>query len=122
MRQWWLAAIFLPLAVLAAKPRIGVVYSDWPDGKKSFFKEFDKTLAELAWAPEKIENTALPELSQRLADFDLIIASSVANYTHTVDMAPYASQWLDYLNQGGMLLVSDHEGVQHERLRRASQG
>lgn len=107
MRQWWLAAIFLPLAVLAAKPRIGVVYSDWPDGKKSFFKEFDKTLAELAWVPEKIENTALPELSQRLADFDLIIASSVANYTHTVDMAPYANQWLDYLNQGGMLLVVD---------------
>lgn len=106
-RRWWLAAIFLPLAVLTAGPRVGVVYSDWPDGKKSFFAEFDQALAELALAPEKMENTTLPELSRRLADFDLIIATSVANYSHTVDMSPHAGEWRDYLNRGGMLLVVD---------------
>lgn len=105
--RWWLTMIFLPLTALMAKPRIAVVYSDWPDGKKSFFKEFDSALAQLASVSEKVENTALPELSQRLADFDLVIASSVANYSHTVDMGPYAGQWLDYLNRGGMLLVVD---------------
>jgi len=107
MRQCCLAAIFLPLVVLTAGPRIAVVYSDWPDGKKSFFKEFDSAAAQLASLPEKVENTALPELSGRLADFDLVIATSVANYTHTVDMGPHAGAWLDYLNRGGMLLVVD---------------
>lgn len=106
-RRFWLAAFLLPLAVFAVTPRVGVVYSDWPEGKKSFFVEFDKALAELKLVPEKVENTALPELSRRLADFDMIIATSVANYSHTVDLSPHAAEWLEYLNRGGMLLVVD---------------
>lgn len=108
MRKIWLTLSMLPLlAWAAASPRVAIVYSDWQGGNKSFFGEFDNAMKALSWKAEKIENINLPELSGRLGDFDLVIATSVANYTNTVDMAPYAQQWLEFLRGGGMLLVVD---------------
>ncbi len=92
---------------LAAPPKVAVVYSSWPDGNASFSAEWDDALAHLGWATEKFENTQIATLADRLAQFDLVIAASVANYEHPQDMTPYREQWLAFLDRGGCLLVTD---------------
>ena len=43
----------------------------------------------------------------RLDEFDLIVATSVANYDQPQDMAPYKEAWLRFLERGGGILIVD---------------
>lgn len=104
--------LLAPLALLLAQsalaaPRAAVVYSSWDKGAKSFLEEYDAHLRVLGWEFEKFENVAIADLVARLADFDLVIAASVANYEHPQDMTPYRDQWLAFLDRGGCLLITD---------------
>lgn len=88
-----------------AAPKVAFVYSSWSN--YTFRDEFDAHLQKLGWACEKFENTDLGKLVPRLAEFDVVIAGGVANYEHTVDLAPYQAQWLQWLRGGGLLLITD---------------
>ncbi len=67
------------MAHAALPERAAVVYSEW--GKNIFANEYDKHLKQLGWAFDKYENVRLPELSGKLGGYNLVIATSVANYT-----------------------------------------
>ena len=101
-----LIACGLPLLrSLADAPRAAVVYSDW--SKSSFASEYDKHLKTLGWPFDKFQNTRLSELTEKLGDYPFVIAASVANYTQTVKMGPYAAAWRKWLADGGTLIVTD---------------
>lgn len=93
------------LNVFADAPRAAVVYSDW--AKSTFSSEYDKHLKALGWAFDKFQNTRLPELTEKLGAYQFIIAASVANYTQTVTMGPYADAWRKWLEGGGALIITD---------------
>ncbi len=109
LRYMLLLAAMLVLAApgssAAATPRVAVVYSSW--GGYGFKDEFDGHLQALGWSFEKFENTQLPKLTERLGEFDMVIATGVANLEHPVDLAPYKEQWLAFLRRGGSLIVTD---------------
>ena len=88
-----------------APRKVAVVYSSWSD--YTFRDEWDAPLKRLGWAAERFENTKTADLVARLAEFDVVVAASVANYEHTVDMAPYADAWRQWLQGGGLLLITD---------------
>ena len=93
------------MAHAALPDRVAVVYSEW--SKSAFVNEYDKHLKQLGWGFDKYENVRLPELSGKLDGYNLVIATSVANYTKTVKMAPFAEAWRKWLADGGTLLVTD---------------
>lgn len=97
--------LLLASCAWCAGPKVATVYSSW--GDYAFKHELDAPLAQLGWQQEAFENTRLTELSERLAEFDFVVTSGVANYEHTVDMAPFRKQWLDWLAAGGVLLITD---------------
>ena len=67
------------MAYAALPERVAVVYSEW--SKSTFANEYDKHLKQLGWNFDKYENVRLPELSGKLGGYNLVIATSVANYT-----------------------------------------
>ena len=93
------------LAWSALAERAAVVYSGWSNS--SFANEYDNHLKELGWTYEKFQNTRLPELTEKLGEYQFVIAASVANYTGTVNMKPYAAAWRKWLEEGGTLLITD---------------
>ena len=82
-----------------------MVYCGWSGG--SFSTEYDDHLKKLGWAFDKYENVRLPELTEKLGDYRLVIAASLANYTKTVKMTPFAAAWRGWLADGGILVVTD---------------
>ena len=99
------AVLWGGVAMAALPERAAVVYSEWSGG--SLANEYDGHLKKLGWAFDKYENVRLPELSGKLGGYNLVIATSVANYTKTVKMAPFAEAWRKWLSDGGTLLVTD---------------
>ncbi|MBI5834325.1 MAG: hypothetical protein HZB16_18675 [Armatimonadetes bacterium] len=85
--------------------RVAVVYSSW--GDYAFREEWDAPLKALGWRFEGFENTKTADLVARLDEFDIVVAASVANYEHTVDMAPHADAWRRFVERGGLLLITD---------------
>ncbi len=101
----FLLLLAVGLASAAAAERVAVVYSDW--SKSAFASEYDKHLKALGWQFDKFQNTRLPELTEKLGTYQFVIAASVANYTQTVKMAPYAAAWRKWLEGGGTLIITD---------------
>ncbi len=93
------------LACSAEAERAAVVHSDW--SKSAFASEYDKHLKALGWSFDKFQNTRLPELTEKLGDYQFVIAASVANYTQTVNIGPYAAAWRKWLEGGGNLIITD---------------
>lgn len=112
-REWLTRLVTACLAVLAlasggavaGAPKVAVVYSTW--GDSSFRNELDEPLKMLGWECEKFENRDLGKLTGRLGDLDIVVLTSVANYDHTQDLAPYKDDWLAFLRRGGALVVTD---------------
>ena len=100
-----LLALVAGLTSGAVAERAAVVYSDW--SKNSFATEYDKHLKALGWEFDKYQNTRLPELTEKLGAYQFVIAASVANYTQTVKMGPYAAAWRKWLAEGGALIITD---------------
>ena len=101
----FLLLLAVGLASGAVAERAAIVYSDW--SKSSFASEYDKHLKALGWQFDKFQNTRLPELTEKLGTYQFVIAASVANYTQTVKMAPYAAAWRKWLEGGGTLVITD---------------
>ena len=89
----------------APQERAAVVYCGWSGG--SFASEYDAHLNKIGFAFDKYENVRLPELTEKLGAYRLVIAASMANYTKTVKMGPFAAAWREWLSGGGILVVTD---------------
>jgi hypothetical protein len=108
MRLCYLAAVLCALCAVSpveAAPKVGVLYSSWSNA--SFKNEFDQHLKTLGWPSEKLHNREVAQWIGRLDEFDLIVATSVANYEQPQDMAPYKEAWLRFLERGGGILIVD---------------
>ena len=105
MKKLVFGALVAVFALSAVAERAAVVYSDW--SKATFASEYDKHLKSLGWSFDKFQNTRLPELTEKLGDYSFVIAASVANYTQTVKMGPYAAAWRKWLAAGGTLIITD---------------
>ncbi|MBE6366025.1 MAG: hypothetical protein E7053_09835 [Lentisphaerae bacterium] len=97
---------------------VATVYSGFPSGQKAFMNEHDETVRRLGFTADKYENTRLPELSGKLAQYKIVFLSTTSNYENTVDMAPYAASWRRWIENGGILLVEDanYDSIQHKFL------
>ncbi|NLC55920.1 MAG: hypothetical protein GX774_03675 [Armatimonadetes bacterium] len=100
-----LAIMLFSTAAVQAAPKVAVIYSAW--GSSSFRTEFDASLQALEWPFEALENKDIAQWIGRLDEFDLVVATSVANLENAQDMAPYREAWLRFLERGGGLLVVD---------------
>ncbi len=99
------ACLLLSVAAAQAAPRVAVVYSAWSNS--SFQTEYDAHLQALGWPFEKLENKEVARWIGRLDEFDLVIATSVANFENPQQMAPHKDAWLRFLSRGGGLLITD---------------
>ena len=100
-----LFAILASVAFAAEAERVALVHG--VDEGAPYESEFDKAFAQAIWQAEKFSNVRLPELSGKLTDYDVVIAGCIANYRRTVQLKPYASRWRSWLENGGVLLVTD---------------
>ncbi len=106
-----MAVSLLPLVLLLGQgatpppPRVAVLYSAW--GEATFREEFDSHLAALGWPMERFENTEIDALVPRLGEFDLVVATAVANLENPRDLTAHRAEWLAWLEAGGGLLVTD---------------
>ena len=106
-RTKWVAVVstvFLAAGAFAA-PKVALVYSSW--GGYAFREEYDTHLQKLGWDFEKFENKDVATLVSRLAEFDIVVSTGVGNYENSVDMAIHKEAWLQFLNRGGLLLITD---------------
>ena len=81
------------------------MYSGYSGG--SFSTEYDAHLKKIGLAFDKYENVRMPELTEKLGAYRLVIAASLANYANTVKMEPFAAAWRGWLDDGGTLIVTD---------------
>ena len=111
---WGMAAgIGAPASANTAGPiRSAFMYSGFSEGAKSFMDEHDEAFEALGWEVVKFENTQVEELTARLGEFDVVVGSSVSNYENPQDFTPYAEQWREFLNQGGVVICTDGSYVQ----------
>ncbi len=86
---------------------VAVIYSSWPEGDKSYLREFDSTFDKLGYRFQKFENIKIPELTKKLAEFDMVALTTVGNLEHTVEMKPFAEKWKKYIADGGILFICD---------------
>ena len=104
-RAFAAAALCGGVASAAPQERAAVVYSGYSGG--SFATEYDAHLTKMGLAFDKYENVRMPELTEKLGAYRLVIAASLANYANTVKMEPFAAVWREWLSDGGTLVVTD---------------
>ena len=93
------------MAVAAPQERAAVVYSGYSGGSSA--TEFDAHLKKVGLVFDKYENVRMPELTEKLGAYRFVIATTLANYTKTVKMTPFAAAWRKWLASGGVLVVTD---------------
>jgi len=87
--------------------KVAFMYSGFKGGAKSYMNEQDQAFDALGWQCVKFENTQAEELTARLGEFDVVVGSSVSNYENPQDFAPYAEEWLAFLQRGGIVICTD---------------
>ena len=94
-------------ASAAEPPRVAVVYSSFRNGAYTYRNEYDADLAALGWPVERVENRSVGEWIPSLNDVELVIFTGAYNYENTHDLGRHAGQWRRFLEDGGVLLVTD---------------
>ncbi len=95
------------LAQIIPPTRTAVISSSGVNGDFRSWNEYDDTLKSLGWAFDKYRNTELPSLTKRLGDYNLILTTSLWNYGDSQDMTKYIPEIRRYLNDGGIILLTD---------------
>lgn len=93
------------IALAQAPPRAAFIYCAWKDNRHE--KEWDEILDALGFAVDKYENTRVAQLTNRLADYDLVFTSTVFNIENTVDLGAHAEAFTDFVSGGGILMFTD---------------
>ena len=91
----------------AASRRVATVYCSWNKGAYSFRSEWDGILRQMGLPFDKYENTQVGELATKLDRYDVVIACSVFNLEHTQNLGRLRQPFLDFMNRGGVVLVTD---------------
>lgn len=103
-----LAGALAPGSPSAAQvPRVAVVYGSFRDGSFMYRDEYDGALQQLAWPTEKLENTQIAELADRLEEFDILIGTAGFNCEHPQDFGAHSDALTKFVRYGGVLLLTD---------------
>ena len=84
-------------------PKVAVLSSDFGH----YQTEFDAIMKKIGWSAEKIQNTDTGKLTQFLASGDLLVVSTVGNYSKTVDFAKDTVGLNAFLERGGAIITVD---------------
>lgn len=103
MKRLPLLLLILSTAILWAD--VALIYGTW--GDNTYKGEFDETFKALGDKVEKFTNEQIEELTARLPEFDLVVLGSVGNLENTITLAPFASQWEEFIQNGGIVFVAD---------------
>ncbi len=95
------------MAQITPPARTAVISSSGVNGDFRSWSEYDDTLKSLGWAFDKYRNTKLPALVKRLDDYNLILTTSLWNYGDSQDMTKYIPAIRRYLNNGGIIILTD---------------
>ena len=92
-------------------PRVAVVYSDY--GNFRHRDDYDGKMRQLGWSLDKIENTGVAKVGAKLTDWDILIGSALFNYSNVVDFSQLKQELLQFVEQGGALVLTDTSYVPH---------
>ena len=56
---------------------------------------------------DRYENTDIKSLLSNINNYDMVILGATGNYVNTVDFSLYAKEWQNYVNNGGVIFVTD---------------
>jgi hypothetical protein len=105
-------ALLVPTALAQVPaPRVALVYSDF--GEYRHRDDYDVTFAGLGWPLEKIENTRVADLAERLDSFDIILCGALYNYSNVQDLTPGMAALRGFLERGGVVVITDANYEQH---------
>lgn len=83
--------------------KVAMVYR----ANSSFANELHALDGKNNWELTPVKNSELDSFSSRLTQYDMVIIGSLANYDKKVDFGKYGSVWLDFVRNGGVLVVLD---------------
>jgi hypothetical protein len=105
------AALFVSTALLAAPPRIALLYSD--HGNFRHRDDYDRVIKHLGWPMTKFENRQIGDLVKRLDEFDILLGSALFNYANPQPLGTYKSELLGFVAKGGAIVLTDVNYPQH---------
>lgn len=112
LRYALVLAVLVPVALAdTPAPRVALVYSDHGDFRHR--DDYDATFRSLGWPLEKIENTRVADLAERLDSFDIILCGALYNYSNVQDLAPGLPALRSFLERGGLVVITDANYEQH---------
>jgi len=94
-------------AQMTPPARTAVISSSGVNDDFRSWNEYDDTLKSLGWAFDKYRNTELPALAKKIGDYNLILTTSLWNYGDPQDMTTYITAIRQYLNNGGIVVLTD---------------
>ncbi|MDW8105484.1 MAG: hypothetical protein RMK92_10775, partial [Armatimonadota bacterium] len=87
--------------------RVAVLSSSGVDNDFRSWGEYDSVLVSMGWEYDKFRNTELPRLFERARQYDLVLTTSLWNYGDPQDMRQYIPDWKRYLQEGGIVVLTD---------------
>jgi len=105
---WILASCVATASSEQLKPkRVAVISSSGVNNDFRSFNEYDGTLKHLGWQFDKFRNTELGRFFEQANRYDLVLTTSLWNYGDPQDMRALAPKWRQYLESGGILVLTD---------------
>ena len=96
--------LLMPRLLRAADvPMVAYLYST---NRPNMDQAHDKTFEELGWPSHKWQNLYVGRLAENLDGYDMVIGSVLYNLANPQDFKVYRSQWLGFLERGGVIVVS----------------
>lgn len=87
--------------------RVAVISSSGVNNDFRSLGEYDGRLQQLGWRFEKFRNTELPQFFERARDYDFVLTTSLWNYGDPQDLRPFLPRWQQYLDGGGIVVLTD---------------
>ena len=87
--------------------RVALISSSGVNNDFRSWSEYDGQLQALGWTFDRFRNTELEKFFERAQEYDLVLTTSLWNYGDPQDMRRYVTQWQRFLEQGGILVLTD---------------
>jgi hypothetical protein len=87
--------------------RVALISSSGVNNDFRSWGEYDGQLQALGWTFDRFRNTELEKFFERAQEYDLVLTTSLWNYGDPQDMRRYVTQWQRFLEQGGILVLTD---------------
>jgi len=87
--------------------RVALISSSGVNNDFRSWGEYDGQLQALGWTFDKFRNTELEKFFERATEYDFVLTTSLWNYGDPQDMRRYVPQWQRFLEQGGILVLTD---------------